>query len=203
MRAETRPLGPGPLLLECGRWRTAPLPLTLDLADLPDAVELSRPFSEALALAASVVLDRLYGQRERHPAEIHGDDTHWVAEIRRIPVDDRARATYADPQEATEEGAEGIALITARRALDRIVFRRLPKGTGADYLMRDPRSKDGDDAYERLECSGIADGQESATARLRSKIAQLARFPDHPAGRAVVTSFRVEPVEIRFGSFAR
>jgi hypothetical protein len=181
---------------------TRPAPVALSLADLPAEVELSRPVSEALALAASVVLDRHHGHGDRDLAAVHEGDTARAAEIRRVPVDDRARDTYADPQEATEEGAEGIAILMARRMLDRIVFRRLPKGTGADYLMRDPRSRDGD-TYERLECSGIADGQESATARLRSKLDQLARFPSYPPGRAVVTHFRMKPVEIRVGSFRR
>jgi hypothetical protein len=176
--------------------------MVLSLRDLPAEVELSRPVSEALALAASVVLDRHQGQKERDVAAIHRDDTSQAAEIHRVPIDGQARATYADLQEATEEGAEGVAMILARRALNRIVFRRLPKGTGADYLMRDPESKD-DDAYERLECSGIADGQETATSRLRSKLEQLARFPNQPPGRAVVTHFRMKPVEIRVGSFRR
>jgi hypothetical protein len=170
------------------------------MPDLPVETELSRPVAEALALAATVVLDRVHGPRARDQAVVHADDSERAAEIHRVPIDDRARATYADAQEATEEGAEGIAVLLARRMLGRIVFRRLPKGTGADYLMRDPGANDSD-AYERLECSGIADGQESATARLRSKIEQLARFPDQPPGRAVVTHFRQEPVEIRLGSF--
>jgi hypothetical protein len=175
-------------------------PVHLSLLGLPTDVELSRPVSEALALAASVVLERLHGPRDGDDAVVHGDDIRRAAEIRRVPVDERAHATYADPQEATEEGAEGIAIVMARHVLERIVFRRLPKGTGADYLMRDPRSQDGD-AYERLECSGIADGQETAASRLRGKLDQLARFPTHPRGRAVVTHFRMQPVEIRFGSF--
>jgi hypothetical protein len=170
-----------------------PAPVVLGLPDLPAEVELSRQFSETLALAASVILDQFHGVKEQDSAMIHGDGSSREAEIHRVPVDDRARDTYADPQEATEEGAEGVALLVARRVLNRIVFQRLPKGTGADYKMRDPEAKDGD-TYERLECSGIADGQESATARLRSKLEQLARFPGHPPGRAVVINFRKGPV---------
>jgi hypothetical protein len=133
---------------------------------------------------------------------IHEGDSRHAAEIERVPVDARARDTYADPEEAAEEGAEGIAMLLARRVLNRIVFRRLPKATGADYLMREPQSHDVD-GYERLECSGIGFGQESATARLRSKLEQLARYPAQPPGRAVVTHFRMAPVEIRVGSFRR
>jgi len=181
---------------------TAPGPVLLSLPGLHAEVELSRPFSEALALAASVVLEHLHGPRERDDAVIHGNDASRSAEIERVPLDERAHATYADPQEATEEGAEGIAILLARQIFGRIVFQRLPKGTGADYKMRDPHSKD-IDAYERLECSGIAEGQETAASRLRSKLDQLARFPDHPRGLAVVTHFRKQPVEIRFGSFRK
>ena len=172
----------------------------LDLRTLPAATELSRPVAEAIALAASVVLERIHGSEENRCAvAIHGRGM-TLGEIRRVSVDDAARATYADLQEATEEGAEGVAVIVARQVLDRIVFRRLPKGTGADYLMRDPASTD-KDRYERLECSGIGDGAESATSRLESKLQQLARFPEQPPGQAVVTSFRMTPVEIRHGSF--
>jgi hypothetical protein len=177
-----------------------PGPVSLDLAALPVEAELSRPVAEALALAASVVLDRLHGAREGDAAILHGHASPRTGELRRVPVDAAARATYADPQEATEEGGEGVAVVVARRVLDRIVFRRLPKGTGADYFMRDPEVVEGD-TYERLECSGIEDGQETAAARLRSKLEQLARFPKEPPGWAVVTSFRMEPVEVRFGSW--
>lgn len=177
--------------------------ITFDLQRLPADTELSRPVAEAIGLAASVVLERLHGARLDDPAVVHGgSDGGRAALIARLPLDDRARSSYADPQEATEEGGEGVGVVTARHVLDRIVFRRLPKGTGADYLMRDPGAPDGD-AYERLECSGIGDGKESAEARLRSKLQQLARAPDQPPGYAVVTDFGVEPVEIRYGRWDR
>lgn len=172
-------------------------PIILDLSTLPSDVELVRPVAEALALAASVVLDRLHGAREADPAEVHGSEQPQSAKIRRAPVDASARESYGDPQEATEEGGEAIGVLVARRVLDRIVFSRLPKGTGADYRMRDPNIEQGD-LYERLECSAIADGPESTTTRLRRKLAQLARFPGQP-GTAVVTNFRTQPVDIRFG----
>lgn len=172
----------------------------LDLSALPAETELSRPVAEALALAASVMLDHFAPTRERDPAVIVGGGASWTSELRRVRVDDAARATYADHQEATEEGAEGVGISVARRALERVVFRRLPKGTGADYLMRGLHETEGDD-YERLECSGIAFGQESASARLRTKLRQLARFPKGPPGVAIVTDFHETPVDIQFGGF--
>jgi hypothetical protein len=177
-------------------------PVVLDLEHLPAEVELSRPVALAIALAASVVLDRMHGERDHYPAELCSGGEARPAHLRRLPVDDTARNTYADPQEATEEGGEGVAVLLASRVLERIVFRRLPKGTGADYLMRDPHGVEGDQ-YERLECSAIADGREPTAARLRGKLAQLARFPSHPPGWAVVTGFRTHPIGIHFGSWPR
>lgn len=177
-------------------------PLTLDLQRLSAETELSRPVAEAIGLAASVVLERLHGPGASDLAMVHGDGAERTAVIGRVLVDGPARATYADPQEATEEGGEGVGVATAHRVLERIVFRRLPKGTGADYLMRDPSTGDGD-AYERLECSGIGDGRDPAEARLRSKLRQLARFPEHPPGYAIVTDFGAAPVEIRYGRWSR
>lgn len=175
-------------------------PVILDLPSLPTETELSRPVAEALALAASVALDRISPSRERDPALIAGGDVKLPAELRRVTVDEGARRTYADHQEATEEGAEAVAILVARRVLTRIVFQRLPKMTGADYLMRDPEATDGD-AYERLECSGIAEGQESMSVRLRAKLQQLARFPSQRSGVAIVRNFRMDPVDIRNGGW--
>ena len=118
---------------------TSPGPVLLSLPGLHAEVELSRPFCRGARARG----ERCPGAPARAArgvthAVIHGDDASRKAEIERVPLDERARATYADPQEATEEGAEGIAISVARRIFGRIVFQRLPKGTGADYLMRDP-----------------------------------------------------------------
>lgn len=93
-----------------------------------------------------------------------------------------------------------MGILVTRRVLDRVVFRRLPKGTGADYLMREAEAAEGD-SYERLECSGMGEGQESASMRLRTKIRQLAQFPGNPSGFAIVTDFRTTPVDIRYGGW--
>ena len=64
-------------------------------------------------------------------------------------------------------------------------------------MMR-PLSTHGPDAFERLEASAIADGDESAARRLLSKLAQLEKYPAGQPGAAVVTNFRSSPIEIRF-----
>lgn len=171
--------------------------VVLDLPALPEMCELARPVAETLGLAASVVVHTLHGGEGPDPAAIEGEGRSLSGELRRGKVDDRAIATFSDFQEATEWGAAGVAILTARQVLERMVFRRLPKGTGADYLMRGLDVTTGDD-YERLESSGIAEGQEATTSRLASKIDQLARFPAQPRGCAIVTNFRGNPIDIRF-----
>lgn len=172
-------------------------PIILDLTAISGESELVAPVAHALSLAASVTLERLQEAGERYAADIHIAEDVRRAEIRRMPIAQPARDTYGDPQEATEEGAEGVGVLFARRVLNQIVFARLPKRTGADYRMRAPDSIGGDN-YERLECSGIGDGQETGPSRLRDKIEQLRRFPG-PPGHAVVTHFRMRPVEIHHG----
>jgi hypothetical protein len=192
---------PDPVLIASAAAWGDPSRLVLDLQRIASEVELSPVIANACALAASVVLDQLHDPRSEDPAFVSGEGRELEAVIRRVDVDDRARATCADPQESTEEGAEAVAFLTARRVLDRIVFKRLPKRTGADYLMRGPSGgTEGDEEFEslRLECSGIGEGREGAAERLRKKIQQLSRYPDELPGYAVVTDFKPEPVEILF-----
>ncbi len=176
--------------------------IILDLRSLPEATALLRDVAVSLAAAASVVLERKHGPGADDAAAIvHGESTR-SAMIVRLAIGDDARRTYDDPQEATEEGAEAVAILVARRVLDRVVFARLPKGTGADYKMR-AAGLLVDDTYERLECSGIGDGTEATATRLREKVDQLARPANQPPGYAIVTNFVTTPVEIAIGSFPR
>ncbi len=177
-------------------------PIVLDLRTLPEHCELLRSVAEALAAAATVVLERLQGPGERDLALVRNAEVQREGVVVRTAIDDAARATYDDPQEATEEGAEAVAILVAKRLLDRVVYRRLPKETGADYMMRDPRF-DGRDHVERLECSGIGDGRDATARRLEQKIEQLGRYPDEPPGQAIVTNFRTTPIEILVGGYPR
>jgi hypothetical protein len=144
-----------------------------------------------------VVLESLRGPAERDPAAISGAVDPTPAEIMRIAIGDDARRTYADLEEATEEGAEAIAYLVASRVMGRVVFSRLPKKSGGDWKMR-PRGAPPGDTYERLEVSGIGAGSEKAAARLQTKLDQLARYPG-TVGYAIVTRFRSEPVEVLVG----
>jgi hypothetical protein len=174
--------------------------LDLDLGTLPEIPGASPRVTADLALAASVVLDRLHGERQDDPATIQHGRVHQ-ASIRRVAVEERDRAWKADHLKATEQGGEAMAVLTAYRLLNRVVVRRLQTHTGADYLVR-PVGVVGDDSLERLECSGIGDGQESTAHRLSTKLAQLARYPDEAPGHAIVTNFGTAPVEIHIGALS-
>lgn len=174
-------------------------PLDLDLGTLSEIPGASARVTADLALAASVVLERLHRARQADPATIQHRRVQHHASIRRVAVEERDRAWKADPLKATEQGGEAMAVLTAYRLLNRVVVRRLQTDTGADYLVR-PIGEVGDDSLERLECSGIGDGKETTAHRLRSKLEQLGKFPDEPPGHAIVTNFGTAPVEIYIGA---
>ena len=178
-------------------------PLTLDLRSLPDRCELLPSTSRSIAAAASVRLEQLHGERVDDPMALQSDDLRRTGQIIRLPIQQDARNTYDDPEEATEEGAEAIAILVARDLLDRVVFRRLPKHTGADYRMRAATAAADGDEYERLECSGIGDGRDSASTRLREKLSQMAAHDAGRPGHAIVTRFGREPVEILVARYPR
>ena len=86
-------------------------PIVLDLRTLPEQCELFRQMAETLAAGASVVLERLQGTGEHDAARVHRGGEALPAVIIRVPVDDAARRSYDDAEEATEEGAEAIAIL--------------------------------------------------------------------------------------------
>lgn len=176
-------------------------PLDLDLRTLSEIPGASSRVTADLALAASVVLDRLHRERPDDPATVQHVRVQHHASIRRVAVEERDRAWKADHLKATEQGGEAMAVLTAYRLLDRVVVRRLQTDTGADYLVRMVGAV-GDDSLERLECSGIGDGKETTAHRLSTKLAQLARYPDEPPGHAIVTNFGTAPVEIHIGALS-
>ena len=171
---------------------SAAAPAILDLGLLHQEADLCREVVDVLALAASVTLERVRGEGSKDSAVVLIDtEPESRFEIHRLSLTGTRRDSLGDPQEATEWGAAGIAVGLVNRVLRRRVFSRLPKGTGADYLMRIADAPD-DDTFERLEVSGIADGRETASERLREKVRQLASHPCDGAGWAVVTRFHTE-----------
>lgn len=178
---------------------TEPDVIVLDTRTLPRQAKLDANTLGSLAMAAAVTLERVRGSADVDDATVLVGDVERAASIVRVPPTDDGRATYADTGEATEEAAEAIAILVARQVLDRVVVRRLQKHSGGDYAMRDAASPDLE-TFERLECSGIAEGKDKTATRLAQKLTQLADYPDEPPGYAIVTNFRTRPrVEIHVG----
>ena len=118
----------------------------------------------------------------------------------------QSRRTRGDPQEATEEGATGIAILLAIREIGHTFILRSHKGTGIDYWLGDyDRSNvstaertmttelqfllEDDDLIVRgrIEVSGILQGNDSEVgARTRNKLSQTDRS-DSSALPAYVT----------------
>jgi hypothetical protein len=118
-------------------------------------------------------------------------------EVEWHPVNDQARRTHADTQEATEFGACGVAILVVKASTGLVVFQRSVKGTGHDYWLGYPDDGDEDDdvalPFEgvfRLEVTGTLSGSEKAIeAKLKKKLDQM-KPSDHVAdGYAAVVEF--------------
>lgn len=175
--------------------------LVLDLGRLVDDADLDPSYVKTRATAASVALRWFHGERADDPCVVESS-ARVDGRILRSALSDRAEQTFRDRQQATEYGAEAIAVSVVRHLLGWVVSERMPKRTGADYRIR-PAGAPEDDQYERLECSGIGDGADTVGARLREKVQQLASEPHLPRGYAVVTRFRATPVEIGVARYER
>ena len=110
-------------------------------------------------------------------------------------VTDQARRTWNDDEEATEDGAAGIAVLLASREIGYTVVLRSRKGTGFDYWL-------GDDALDfkaRMEVSGIRNGNDGQVkTRVKQKLRQMNRSDDQelPA-YAIVVEFGRPLAEIK------
>ncbi|WP_163423295.1 hypothetical protein [Flagellimonas sp. CMM7] len=92
--------------------------------------------------------------------------------LKRCDVTDEIKRTWEDMQEATEEGACGVALVQVAKESKYQVIERSRKGTGIDYWLGD------NDSFlfqrkARLEVSGSLNGDEGElNKRLKIKIEQ-------------------------------
>lgn len=109
-------------------------------------------------------------------------------------IDDQARRSHNDLQEATERGAYGVAILIVCGLTGMVVLERSAKGLGFDYWLGNTDEDDaGDELFSkiaRLEVSGILSGTRSqAHARVRQKKEQV-RPSDHLArGYVAVVEF--------------
>ncbi len=160
----------------------------LALEDLCTGMPALTPAAgERLAEAASVCLDER-GHALACELVVSGSHSETFR-LERLEVSDLLRRTYDDPEEATEEGACGVAILLARALTGLSVVRRARKGTGFDYYLG---TEDILDFQARLEVSGIRQGTEAQVeARRRQKRAQIARS-DADLGTLVAYAIIVE-----------
>lgn len=137
--------------------------------------------------------------RQHHPAgrvELRLADRDREIRLRLTlhPITEEMKRTFADLQDATEQGAYGVALVTAASQLKARFAGRSFKGTGFDFYLFAPEQsplRDPDDIFGDkwgLEVSGILKGEHSEVqARLRKKRRQVAEAAKvHPVLVAVV-----------------
>ena len=157
----------------------------LDLNDLGAGQPgLTPALGGAMAQCAGVCLET---QGHTKGAELHvrgsiqnGHTLDWPT------VTDQARRTWADLREATEKGAEGIAILLIKQETDYVTIERAAIGTRIDRWL----GYESDDPYfqrkARLEVSGILrDGDGEVRRRLREKTDRLA-LADSPLPAYVV-----------------
>ncbi|MCL6648339.1 MAG: hypothetical protein K6U89_08405 [Chloroflexi bacterium] len=99
--------------------------------------------------------------------------------------------SWHDDQEATENGAYGIAVLLITELADYTVVERAQKGPGFDFWLG---KKDSADTFfqdkARLEVSGIRRGDDRIiAARVRRKMEQISRSDREAPGVVVVVEF--------------
>ncbi|MCX6366941.1 MAG: hypothetical protein NTX57_09550 [Armatimonadetes bacterium] len=126
-----------------------------------------------LAEAATVCLDRV-GKSGTLTLSVAFESVEYEYPLTVLEVTETMRACYNDLQEATEEGASGVAILLARELTGYPAVLRSRKRTGFDYWL----GETSDPPFRaRLEVSGIVWGDESSLeARVREKELQTLRF---------------------------
>lgn len=199
------------------------MPQPLDLNDLiaGDNPGITPEVGAALAQAGAVCLAER-GHAPGATLTVRGDyDNRY--QLAWTPVTQQARRTWNDDDEATEDGAAGVAVLLASREIGQAVIVRAMKSswhypTGFDYWLGDGRADDMSDAERaatetlsdilddanlvarsRLEVSGIRSANDSVIrSRARRKLRQM-RTSDtlNLPGYAIIVEFGHPLAEVR------
>ena len=199
------------------------MPQPLDLNDLiaGDNPGITPEVGAALAQAGAVCLAER-GHAPGATLTVRGDyDNRY--QLAWTPVTQQARRTWNDDDEATEDGAAGVAVLLASREIGQAVIVRAMKSswhypTGFDYWLGDDRADDMSDAERaatetlsdilddanlvarsRLEVSGIRSANDSVIrSRARRKLRQM-RTSDtlNLPGYAIIVEFGHPLAEVR------
>lgn len=109
----------------------------LNLNDLGNGLlpAISPSRGTALAEAGGVCLE---SQGHVMGAQLHVSGyVNSIHPLKWPPITEQSRKAWHDLQEATEQGAMGIAVLLAKKETGHAVLERSRKGTGFDYWMGD------------------------------------------------------------------
>jgi hypothetical protein len=116
------------------------------------------------------------------------------------PVSQMMRDSWDDPNEATESGAVGVAVVLVNRLLDKKVMKRARIGTGFDYWLAECKEEESVDMFEkttRLEVSGIRQAEDrTVDARVEQKLKQTRRSNNDFPVIVVVVEFGTPQAKI-------
>jgi len=172
--------------VERGDWLGSVPELSLsDLLGERDDVTPGR--GGAFAEAAAVCLDE-----QGHELGVHmqvGGSFDELFAVSWPTVTEQMRRQWNDPEEATENGAYGVAILLTQRLTGLSALKRSRKGPGFDYWVGKPDSLLFQDAAG-LEVSGIRQGDSKAVAaRVRQKLRQVRRSDGTLPAYVVVVEF--------------
>ena len=105
-------------------------------------------------------------------------------------VTDQVRRTWADLREATENGAEGIAILLTRQEIGYATIERAALGTRIDRWLGNESDSPYFQRKARLETSGILHGNDGEIrSRLREKTDRLALANNRLPAYVIVVEF--------------
>ena len=168
----------------------------LDLNDLGNGLPAITPdFGQALAEAGGVCLESQgHGQGVRLSVRGYSSNSHPLAWP---SITEQSRRCWNDPDEATEYGATGIAVLLAKKEFGYVALQRSRKGTGFDYWMGDETTRPFENKA-RLEISGIRQGNDTTIrARIRQKLKQTTRSGGLLPVYIIVVEFGQPLAEVR------
>lgn len=129
----------------------------------------NRPICEAYAQAAAVCLSDSHTSPT--DLEVRRETEECLRSLAWSSPDERARASWANRDDATRDGAYAVSLAAVEVELGLFALARSDVRTGADYYVG-PLGADLE-ACHRLEVSGLRHGSaEDVRTRLREKVKQ-------------------------------
>lgn len=155
---------------------------------------VSQGVSISYAEAGAVCLDRHHASPVLFTVSDNGrvSKAHTAWPI----VDEALKRAWANKDDATRDGAYGLAIAAAELTRELVAVGRAETRTGADYYLG-PRDADVDDfeACFRLEVSGTDEGTDGVIgARLRQKVQQASDGESNLPAIATVVAFKASKI---------